>query len=250
MAINIRAIVDGYTPFKWQYNKSNRLDENIRKAVILRDGGACVECGKSDTRLEVHHIRAKRLGGGDSLSNLVALCKQCHEDTYGKEEEFEDRYRNMIETKNINTTYAQHVMIGKQYLRDSLMQICPTTITYGGDTANRRLDFGIKKSHSNDAIVITNSNIDDVNIRDWILKPIRKKLKATMQYVKNITYRDYVAYKTKDGIVNFGYVVALYPKSSGVSIQTNNKRLNKVSANSCKLLWRFNEFYWLLKEEN
>ena len=44
--IDIRALTDGCKLYKWQYQQSNRLDENIRKAVILRDGCKCVECGK------------------------------------------------------------------------------------------------------------------------------------------------------------------------------------------------------------
>ena len=42
--IDIRALSDGYKPYKWQYQKSNRLDENLRKATILRDT-CCVLCG-------------------------------------------------------------------------------------------------------------------------------------------------------------------------------------------------------------
>ena len=57
VAIDIRAMTDGYKPYAWQYQKSNRLDENIRKAVIMRDGCKCMECGKSNCRLEVHHIK-------------------------------------------------------------------------------------------------------------------------------------------------------------------------------------------------
>ena len=46
VAIDIRALTDGYKSYRWQYQKSNRLDENIRKAVILRDNCTCQECGK------------------------------------------------------------------------------------------------------------------------------------------------------------------------------------------------------------
>ena len=52
VAIDIRVLTDGYKLYKWEYQKSNRLDENIRKAVILRDGGKCMECGKSSCRAQ------------------------------------------------------------------------------------------------------------------------------------------------------------------------------------------------------
>ena len=59
VCIDIRAMTDGYKPCGWQYQKSNRLDENLRKAAILRDNYKCRECGKSNCMLEVHHIRAR-----------------------------------------------------------------------------------------------------------------------------------------------------------------------------------------------
>ena len=63
VSIDIRVLTDGYKSYSWQYQKSNRLDENIRKATILRDGGKCMECGKSNCRLEVHHIKPRRRNG-------------------------------------------------------------------------------------------------------------------------------------------------------------------------------------------
>ena len=46
VAIDIRALSDGYIPYKWQYSKSNRLDENLRKVTLLRDNCTCQMCGK------------------------------------------------------------------------------------------------------------------------------------------------------------------------------------------------------------
>ena len=84
VAIDIRAFTDGYKPYNWQYKKSNRLDENIRKAVILRDGCKCMECSKSNCILEVHHINPKRFGGSNTIGNLITLCSRCHQKTKGK----------------------------------------------------------------------------------------------------------------------------------------------------------------------
>ena len=92
VAIDIRALTDGYKPYRWQYQKSNRLDENIRKAVILRDGCKCMECGKSNCRLEVHHIKPRRWKGSSTLGNLITLCTKCHNRTEGVEELYMDRY--------------------------------------------------------------------------------------------------------------------------------------------------------------
>ena len=114
VAIDIRALTDGYKPYRWQYQKSNRLDENIRKAVILRDGCKCMECGKSNCKLEVHHIKPKRLKGSNTLGNLITLCIKCHQKTEGVEELYMDRYFALLNSSdNKNLNYAQHVMIGK-----------------------------------------------------------------------------------------------------------------------------------------
>lgn len=158
VSIDIRALTDGYKPYRWQYQKSNRLDENIRKAAILRDGGKCMECGKLNCRLEVHHIKPRRRNGSDTLDNLITLCKSCHQKTEGQEELYMDRYFSLLKSsdhKNLN--YAQHVMIGKEWLRKQLSSLGVLYLTNGGDTANKRIDWNIEKSHANDAVCITNA---------------------------------------------------------------------------------------------
>ena len=160
VSIDIRVLTDGYKPYRWQYQKSNRLDENIRKAVILRDKCKCMECGKSNCVLEVHHIKARRYGGKNNLGNLITLCSKCHQKTQGKEKEFEDHYYRMINGKNIRFDYAQHVMQGKSWLRNELSILGNLILTNGGTTANKRIDWNIEKSHSNDAICISDLQVD------------------------------------------------------------------------------------------
>jgi hypothetical protein len=45
--------------------------------VRRRDGNACVVCG-STTKLHVHHVVPARLGGDDSMDNLVTVCVLHH----------------------------------------------------------------------------------------------------------------------------------------------------------------------------
>ena len=214
VAINIRAMTDGYKPYKWQYQISNRLDENIRKAVILRDNYKCKECGKSNCVLEVHHIKAKRYGGKNNMGNLITLCSKCHQKTKGKEKEYEEYYFKMINGKNIRFDYAQHVMQGKTWLRSELSKLSKLILTNGGETANKRIDWNIEKTHSNDAICITNLEVDNnlCNIKDWVIKPMRRQSKAKTDSVLGIKHRDFVEYTYKNGETHRGYVTALYPK--------------------------------------
>lgn len=246
VAIDIRALTDGYKPYNWQYQKSNRLDENIRKAVILRDGGQCRECGKTNTVLEVHHIKPKRLNGSNTLDNLITLCHQCHHKTQGREEQYMQHYFNMLGTsdeKKLN--YASHVMIGKQWLRDQLSTRGTLHLTNGGDTANKRIDWNIEKTHANDAICITDLKPDTTNIKEWIIKPMRRQSKAKTESVLGIRHRDLVEYTYRNGETHRGYVTALYPERNALNFKSPTKHCKKVNAKKCRLIWKYSKIYWL-----
>ena len=246
VAIDIRALTDGYKPYRWQYQKSNRLDENIRKAVILRDGCKCMECGKSNCKLEVHHIKPKRLKGSNTLGNLITLCIKCHQKTEGVEELYMDRYFALLNSSdNKNLNYAQHVMIGKKWLREQLSELGALTLTTGGDTANKRIDWNIEKTHSNDAICITGLHPDTCNVKKWTIKPMRKQSKAKTDNVLGIKHRDLVEYTFRNGETHRGYVTALYPEQSALNFQSSTKHCKKVNAKKCKVLWKYSKIYWL-----
>ena len=245
VAIDIRVMTEGHKLYGWQYQKSNRLDNNLRKATILRDKCKCQECGKSNCVLEVHHIRARRYGGADTISNLITLCSGCHQKTEGKEREFEARYFAMIESKPIRFDYAQHVMQGKNYLRSEISKLGTLVLTAGGDTANKRMDWSIEKSHSNDAICITDLKPDTTDVKEWTIKPMRRKSKAKTDNVSGIKHRDLVSYTFRNGERHVGYVTALYPELNALSFQSPTKQCNKVNAQKCRLLWKYNKLYWL-----
>ena len=246
VSIDIRILTDGYKSYSWQYQKSNRLDENIRKAVILRDGCKCMECGVSNTKLEAHHIKPRRLNGSNTLDNLITLCKKCHQKTEGKEELYMDRYFTLLNSSdNKNLNYAQHVMIGKNWLREHLSNLGLLYLTNGGDTANKRIDWNIEKSHSNDAICITDLQPDTCDVKEWTIKPMRRQSKAKTDNVLGIRHRDLVEYTFKNGKTYRGYVTALYPKQKALNFQSSTKHCKKVNAERCKLLWKYSKIYWL-----
>ena len=246
VSIDIRALTDGYKSYGWQYQKSNRLDENIRKAVILRDGCKCMECGKSNCKLEVHHIKPRRMNGSNTLSNLITLCETCHQKTEGKEEQYMEHYFDILKSSdNKNLDYASHVMIGKTWLREQLSMIGLLYLTSGGDTANKRIDWNIAKSHSNDAICITDLQPDSCDVKEWTIKPMRRQSKAKTDSVLGIKHRDLVEYTFKNGKTHRGYVTALYPELNALNFQSPTKHCKKVNARKCKLLWKYNKIYWL-----
>lgn len=222
------------------------MDENIRKAVILRDGCMCKECGKSNTKLEVHHIKPRRLNGSNTSDNLITLCSKCHQKTEGKEEQYMQHYFDMLgSSDNKSLNYASHVMIGKKWLREYLSKLGFLHLTNGGDTANKRIDWNIEKSHSNDAICITDLKPDTTDIKEWNVKPMRRQSKAKTDNVLGIKHRDLVEYTFKNGETHRGYVTALYPELNALSFQSPTKHYKKVNAKKCKLLWKYSKIYWL-----
>ena len=243
--IDIRALVDGYKPYKWQYQQSNRLDENLRVATILRDG-CCMECGKTKTRFEVHHITPVNKVGANSVKNLITLCPKCHQKTLGREEQFAKKYYSLVEGKALKgVKEAQRVMQGKTWLHKELSKRGNLTLTTGCDTANKRIDWGIEKSHSNDAVCITDLKPESVDVLEYVIKPMRRQSKAKTDTVLGIEHRDLVSYTFKNGEKQTGYVTALYPELNVINFQSPTKHCKKVNAKKCKLLWKFNKIYWL-----
>jgi 5-methylcytosine-specific restriction endonuclease McrA len=66
---------------------SGAVKENwwsIRKRVLERDNHCCVQCKKPENPkakiwLDVHHILELSAGGLTVMSNLISLCRNCHE---------------------------------------------------------------------------------------------------------------------------------------------------------------------------
>lgn len=58
---------------------------DIRAAVQYRDRERCMNCHRdsNDLTYDVHHIVPRRHGGSDQLSNLVLLCRRCHDAAHG-----------------------------------------------------------------------------------------------------------------------------------------------------------------------
>ena len=247
--IDIRALQDGKKPFKWQYQESNRFDENIRKSVILRDNSTCLLCQKTNCNIEVHHITPRRLSGSNTVQNLCCLCKNCHTKITGDEMSYTHTLYSLINGRNISYSFAEHVMQGKNYLRRGLNKIAPTLLTLGSDTANRREGYNIIKTHSNDAIVITGVHVtsDQCNIKDWVIKPIRRRLSKLVKHdeLYGFRHRDFVKYTKRDGTSYFGYITALFPERERCSITTSDgKVLRKYGVRPLELVWRFNKVYW------
>lgn len=61
----------------WHIKKRELSNKQI---VIFRQVGKCADCFKELWgKLTVHHILPRSNGGGNELSNLVGLCRPCHD---------------------------------------------------------------------------------------------------------------------------------------------------------------------------
>jgi 5-methylcytosine-specific restriction endonuclease McrA len=50
----------------------------LRKEILARDNWRCQACGCLKN-LDVHHLRWRSALGDDSETNLITLCRGCHE---------------------------------------------------------------------------------------------------------------------------------------------------------------------------
>ncbi|CAM3820242.1 RNA-guided endonuclease IscB [Vreelandella rituensis] len=121
-------------------------DKNVKSACKTRDKHRCRVCSTEDY-LQVHHLIHRTNGGSDKLSNLMTLCRDCHD----------DHHKNGLvlpRQKNVSFRSAAHVQQGKYYLQAQLETLAPVQTTFGYLTAHHRKHQGIDKIHANDAVVI------------------------------------------------------------------------------------------------
>jgi len=177
----------------------------------------------------------------DSLKNLISLCENCHSKVTGKEMEYAELLYSKINGKNIRFDYSQRCMQGKTYLREELNKKYIVELTYGSDTANKRIDWNIDKSHGNDAICITNLKVNstDCNVKDWHLKPLRSKNKSLIEEVNGFKHRDIICYIKRNKEKYIGYIIALNKTKNSCSfVDFKGKEFKRYGLNNCKLIQR------------
>lgn len=134
---------------KWLYQKGiNYGFANTKAYVLNRDNHTCQHCkNKSkDSRLEVHHIIFRSQNGSDDESNLIVLCKTCHDDLHN--EKIKLKKKGKIKTQLKHATQMNSIRV-------QLMKIYNEAIeTFGFITKEHRQFVGLSKTHYNDAISI------------------------------------------------------------------------------------------------
>lgn len=70
--------LDGYASYPGDWG-------DVARRIRQRDGYKCTVCGATDTILDVHHIVYLSNHGTNQQSNLVTLCRKCHEIEHERE---------------------------------------------------------------------------------------------------------------------------------------------------------------------
>jgi 5-methylcytosine-specific restriction endonuclease McrA len=128
------------------------LNQKRRLAILARDGYRCLYCGNPVTEksAHIHHFVQRKDGGSKRYDIQGTLCMKCHTSVAGNQLALVfgiDKY------PDIRT--AGRAMHGRFFLEEQLKSLgVPVVIKYGYETANLRRQFGLPKSHSNDAIVL------------------------------------------------------------------------------------------------
>ena len=153
-----------------EYQEGDQLGFwNVREYILARDGHKCQHCkGKSkDPILNVHHIESRKTGG-DSPSNLITLCETCHK-------EFHKGNIKLKVSRGKSLRDAAVMGIMKWKLYEELKSRCDNvSMTFGYITKHNRIKYGIEKSHTSDAFVISrNFNAKRIE-RQYLKRLIRR----------------------------------------------------------------------------
>jgi hypothetical protein len=238
---------------------------DVRYFVFDRDGYTCQACKKKNKILHTHHIIYKSCGGTDRADNLITVCTDCHTSENHKEGGI--LYKWMIDKKKVKQ-YKEATFMN--IVRKRTYQRYPNArITYGSETAPKRKELGLDKTHYNDAIAISGINNIKNNLNTYFYyKQFRKKKRSLHESTprkgkskkntqnirnnKNVKYRngfylnDRVKYnnvdcwvygfaggdKSKELVLrNIGGNIIIMPERKN-SVTVHNKKVNLICHNN------------------
>lgn len=181
---------------------------NVREYVLFRDGHKCHgKKGCTNKILNVHHIESRKTGG-NSPSNLITLCEECH-NAYHKG----TLKLNLKRGQSFKDATFMGIMRWTFYNR--LKEIYHNVeMTYGYITKNTRIKNNLPKEHYIDALCISgNPNVERLKYYYYIkqirkhnrqihkaniLKGGNKKLNQAVYVVKGFRLFDKVKYNNQE----------------------------------------------------
>lgn len=153
--------------------------KNVREYVLWRDGHKCRCCaGKSkDTVLEVHHLESRKTGG-DSPSNLVTLCRSCHDAYHAGTTELN------LKRSAPSLRDATAVNIYRWRIYDELVKAYgkhKIRLIYGYTTKDRRIGLRLPKTSETDAFCIAGNLAATRSSTLWQLRCLRRHNRKVMK---------------------------------------------------------------------
>lgn len=237
---------------KWLYQKGiNYGYANTKAYVLSRDSYTCQHCkGKSkDSRLEVHHIIFRRNNGSDDESNLICLCKTCHDKLHNGEISLKKNGKVKGQLK-----YATQM----NSIRQQLLRQVECVETFGFITKEHRQLLNLPKEHYMDAIAIASlNNIEqdgllDIKIKtDKILfkkcvskgnyqqtKGVRSEQRIPTGKIQGFRKFDKVKYLGKEyfikGRMSSGYCILMDIEGNKVEFKDAPKGMKTAKLSNCK----------------
>jgi len=160
-----------------QYQGSNRLDENLRLATLMRDGFTCQRChanpnarlrlSAKNVELHAHHIVWREDLGKDSIYNLITVCKKCHSKIHKQGKSgfvmkkggevvrgMSGKLDQLSQLTMQKTTHDFVLAQGKTQMYNQLSKIAPVSLVFGYQTAEFRKNNGFAKEHFLDAVCV------------------------------------------------------------------------------------------------
>jgi len=168
--------------YDWQYQKGRMSGfSHVREYVLYRDNHRCVRCGQGNIPLAVHHIVKRSEGGTNNPDNLVTLCTECHTEVHANNIRLHPRHRSYKDSSVLNTAMGEIV----SQLKEITSDVRETT---GADTKSTRIEFGMTKSHANDAACIVANTVDNVEIDGTIYPYVIQEVSVRRHPSRNRTY--------------------------------------------------------------
>ena len=135
---------------------------NTKAYVLGRDGHTCRNCkvNKTGTRLEVHHIIFSSNNGSNLESNLITLCKPCHDGVHAG--------KVILKTKGKFNNQLKHATHMNSIITQLSKELPEAEKTFGYITKENRQNLKLPKEHYMDAVVIAGEgkpiNFGDIKV--------------------------------------------------------------------------------------
>jgi RRXRR protein/HNH endonuclease len=230
---------------KWLYQKGiNYGFANTKAYVLARDGYSCQQCkGKAkDQRLEVHHVVFRNQNGSDEESNLLTLCKTCHDGLHRGEiilKKMGKKKGSLLHATQMNS------------IRIQLLKQVEAEETWGFVTKEHRLLAGLPKEHVFDATMIATRGIKPIFCTTTMLakkcvpdgdyqqtKGIRSEQRLPTGKIQGFRKFDKIRYEGKEyfikGRMSSGYAILSDLSGNKVDLKPIPKfeKMRRVSARS------------------